>query len=213
MPSGPRDKTVETMGPKMAAIYARFEAAAAPYRTGAVCRIGCASCCIEVGRVDATTLEGLVIRHHLRALPKARRSALQKALEHDRCRRRQGARFGRCPFLQKNDTCRIYSLRPFSCRQLYSLRPCTGQGPTVHRRSVELANAAVAELQRLDANGYSGHLSDVLELLDDDRFRRFYLAGGFDPNRVMAFARPRGMVINRMVAGETSLPVPPEGGQ
>ena len=52
------------------------------------------------------------------------------------------------------------------------------------------------DLQHLDRNGYSGPLSFILELLDDDVFRRFYLAGGFDPARIMAFARPRGLAIN-----------------
>ena len=184
-----------TMRARLAAVYARFEAVAAPFTAGAVCRIGCAACCIDVGRVDATTMEGMVIRNRLLGLPKARRIGFEKALARDR-RLRQESGFLRCPFLQKNDTCAIYALRPFACRQLYSLRPCVGQGPTVHRRTVELARDAVAELQHLDPNGYSGPLSYILELLDDDAFRRFYLAGGFDPARVMAFARPRGLAIN-----------------
>jgi hypothetical protein len=188
-------KATETMEMQLAEIYGRFDAAAAPFKAGAVCRVGCASCCIDVGRVEATTMEGLLIRIHLCSLPKARRASFEKALARDRRRRREGG-FLRCPFLQKNDRCAIYAWRPFACRQLYSLRPCTGQGPTVHRRTVELARNAVAELQHIDRNGYSGPLSYILELLDDDSFRRFYLAGGFDPARIMAFARPRGLAIN-----------------
>jgi len=42
--------------------------------------------------------------------------------------------------------------------------------------------------------------SYILELLDDDAFRGFYLSGGFDPVRIMAFARPRGLSINRIAA-------------
>ena len=211
MAEGPHDTTTEALQRRLDGVYRRFEAAAAPFMAGAVCRIGCAACCIDVGRVDATTMEAVVIHRHLRTLPRARRKEVEKALGRDRRRRRPGPAFARCPFLQKNDTCMIYALRPFACRQLYSLRPCAGQGPTVHRRTVDLARAAVAELQRLDANGYSGHLSFVLELLDDDAFRRFYLAGGCDPGRLMAFARPRGLVINRMVAGDESLPETPAG--
>ncbi len=186
---------IATMRGQLAAVYERFDAAAAPFRAGAVCRVGCAACCIEVGRVDATTMEGMSIRGYLHSLPKARRTAFEKALVRDRLRRREGG-FLRCPFLQKNDSCAIYAWRPFSCRQLYSLHPCTGQGPTVHRRSVELARDAVAELQHLDRNGYCGPVSYVLELLDDNAFRSFYLAGEFDPARIMAFARPRGLAIN-----------------
>lgn len=208
----PQATTTDALQRRLDGVYRRFQAAAAPFMAGTVCRIGCASCCVDVGRVDATTMEAVVIHRHLRTLSRPRRKEVEKALGRDRRRRRQGPAFARCPFLQKNDTCMIYALRPFACRQLYSLRPCLGKGPTVHRRTVDLARAAVAELQRLDANGYSGHLSFVLGLLDDDDFRRFYLAGRFDPGRVMDFARPRGLVINRMVAGAECLPDPGAGG-
>ena len=191
---------MDGVGENLEAIYAQFERRAAPYRAAAVCRPGCALCCTRVGNVDATTMEALRIGQHLARLPRARRSALEKALSRNRRQKQRGG-FVRCPFLQKNDTCMIYDLRPFSCRQLYSLAVCTEQGPTVHRQAVDLAKETVAALQRLDADGYSGHISYVLELLDDDAFRSFYLSGGFDPARVMAFARPRGLVINRLVAG------------
>jgi Fe-S-cluster containining protein len=180
-------------------LYTDFQVRSAPYRVHAVCRPGCARCCIEVGNVDATTLEGLRIYNHLRHLPRPRRMELTKALARNR-RLKQRPGHVRCPFLQKNETCLIYPVRPFSCRQLYSLTLCGDQGPTVHRQAVALARETVAALQRLDANGYCGHLSFVLELLDDDDFRSFYLAGGFDPARIMAFARPRGLAINRIVA-------------
>ena len=193
---------MDAVGENLEAIYAQFERRAAPYRALAVCRAGCALCCIRVGNVDATTMEALRIRQYLAHLPRARRASMEKALSRNRRLKQQGG-FVRCPFLQKNDTCMIYDRRPFSCRQLYSLTVCTDQGPTVHRRVVDLAKETVAALQRLDAGGYCGHISYVLELLDDDTFRAFYLSGGFDPARIMDFARPRGLVINRMVAGGT----------
>jgi len=178
-------------------IYQDFQRQAAPFLEGAVCRPGCARCCIEVGNVDATTLEGMRIRAFLHSLPRPQRLEIGKALERNRRLKRKPG-YVRCPFLQKNDTCRIYPVRPFSCRQVYSLTPCTGAGPTVHRQVAHLARETVAALQRLDANGYAGHLSYILELLDDDQFRAFYLAGGFDPARIMHFARPRGLSINRL---------------
>ncbi len=187
-------------------LYAEFQQKAAPYRSGAVCRPGCARCCIEVGNVDAVTLEGLRIRNFVQRLARPRRMDLAKALARNRRLKRQPGHV-RCPFLLKNNTCGIYPVRPFSCRQLYSLTPCSDGGPTVHRQAVALARETVAALQRLDANGYSGHLSFILELLDDEDFRAFYLAGGFDPGRIMAFARPRGLSINRIAApASTSSP-------
>jgi Fe-S-cluster containining protein len=188
--------TEEAIAENLERLYAEFERRAAPYRIGAVCRPGCARCCIAVGNVDAVTLEGLRIHAFLGDLPRPRRMALAKALARNR-RLKQQPGHVRCPFLQKNDTCLIYPVRPFSCRQLYSLVLCKDHGPTVHRQAAALARETVAALQHLDANGYSGHLSFILELLDDDAFRVFYLAGGFDPARIMAFARPRGLSINR----------------
>jgi len=178
-------------------IYADYYQRAAPFLAGAVCRPGCARCCIEVGDVDATTLEGLRIRNFLQSLPRPQRLEIAKALARNR-RFKQQPGHVRCPFLQKNDTCRIYPVRPFSCRQVYSLTACAEGGPTVHRQAAALAREAVAALQRLDANGYSGHLSYILELLDDDALRAFYRAGGFDPGRIMRFARPRRLSINRL---------------
>ena len=55
--------TTETMRGQITDIYECFDAAAAPFKAGAVCRVGCAACCIDVGRVDATTIEGLLIRN------------------------------------------------------------------------------------------------------------------------------------------------------
>jgi hypothetical protein len=113
-------------------------------------------------------------------------------------------------FPQKNDTCRIYPVRPLSCRQVCSLGLCSGNGPTVHRQAAALARETVVALQRLDANGYAGHLICLLELLDDGAFRAFYLAGAFDPARIMHFARPRKFSINRMAVADS--PGPATGG-
>ncbi len=93
-------------------------------------------------------------------------------------------------------------VRPFSCRQLYSLRPCEEKGPTVHRQAAALAKETVQKIQRLDDTGYSGHLTYILTLLDDNCFRRLYLAGGFDPAAISAFGKSHGIVINRMVSQE-----------
>jgi len=183
---------------RMRVVYDRFEAETADFRRDAVCEPGCAFCCTNMGPVDVTTLEGLLIRKQMGKLNRARAAALAKQLNRDIRKREQGQK-NQCPFLQKNKRCMIYASRPFSCRQLYSLQPCGAQGPTVHREVVELARAAVARLQAIDDSGYSGHLSYILHMLGSEKFLQVYRAGGFKPEEVMVFGKRHQIVINRMM--------------
>jgi hypothetical protein len=191
-----------SMTTQLQEIYTRFETDAAPYTRGAVCTVGCAFCCTSVGDVDITTLEGWVIRGHLAGLPRKQRLGLEKALAGNRRKKAQHSRVP-CPFLKAELTCAIYAVRPFSCRRLYSLKKCGDTGPTLHREAAALSDAAVAALQRLDDTGYSGHISHILKLLDMPRFRKRYLAGGFEPAEIMAFGKAHGIVINRFMAART----------
>lgn len=122
-----------------------------------------------------------------------------KRLNRDIRKKEKGEK-NRCPFLQKNSRCLIYDIRPFSCRQLYSLKKCGEQGPTVHRRAVELARTAVARIQAVDDTGYSGHLSYILHMLESEKFLRVYRTGGFKPDEIRLFGKSHNIVINRMVA-------------
>jgi hypothetical protein len=181
---------------ELARIYERFERDVRAFKREAVCRLGCTFCCTDVGNVDVNTIEAVVIRERMDTFPEARRRALEKRLARNRKERgRQSS--ARCAFLDDTGRCLIYEVRPFSCRQLYSLSKCDGQGPTVHRQAVSLAGEAVREIQRLDDTGYSGHLSFILCLLDDARFRRTYLRGEFDPSQIMEFGKSHGIIINR----------------
>ena len=137
---------------KLYEIYAEFEAAASDFRQAAVCAPGCAFCCTEMGTVDITTLEGLLIRERLSKMNRPVTAKIAKRLKRDIRKKEKGEK-NRCPFLQKNNRCLIYGVRPFSCRQLYSLKKCGKQGPTVHRQAVELARAAVARIQTVDDTG------------------------------------------------------------
>ena len=83
----------------------------------------------------------------------------------------------RCPFLDEEASCRIYEVRPFSCRRLYSVKKCDGQGAVVHRQAFVLGQKAEKELQELDPEGCSGHLSFILHLLESEAFRRDYVQG------------------------------------
>lgn len=94
----------------------------------------------------------------------------------------------------------IYAVRPFACRRVYSLHVCTKEmPPQLHRRVMERAAETVATLQRLDRNGYTGHLSYILHMLDAPRFTQTYLKGESKPEEVAAFGKSHSIVINKMV--------------
>lgn len=180
------------------AIYQAFDDRSREYRQAAVCRPGCAFCCSQAGRIDITTLEGLRIRNKMAQMGKPVRKQLVKSLEKER-RQREKQEAAPCPFLLKNNTCRIYDLPPFACRRLYSLETCGPKGPTLHRQVVEMAAQSVQEIQRLDDTGYSGHISDILFMLNAPRFRETYLSGGFEPSEIMDFGKAHGIIIHRFV--------------
>jgi Fe-S-cluster containining protein len=176
-------------------IYERFEQDASEYKKDAICKIGCTFCCTDVGNVDTTTLEGVIIRERVKKFPKRLGDAVTKRVTQNRLEK-QHKKIVPCPFLKEDDTCLIYDIRPFSCRQLYSVRKCEGRGPTVHRQARELAKQAVRKMQQLDDTGYSGHLSFILHLLDSPGFLKLYLSGGFDPGKIATFGKAHGLIIN-----------------
>ena len=184
---------------KIAEIYDRFEADTAAYRRAAACAKGCAFCCSDAGAIDITTLEGLVIREQISRMPRARQASIKKALARDMKKRRAGST-SPCPFLTKTKTCMIYAARPFACRRIYSLHVCAKDKPAlIHRQVMDLAKNSIGALQRLDENGYSGHISYILHMLDAPKFRNTYLAGDFKPEEIMVFGQRHAIVINKMV--------------
>jgi len=179
----------------LAAIYRAHEQAVQPFTQDAICRPGCSFCCTHYGRLDATTLEGLAIRRRLALFNGRQQVRLRDRIRRNRIEKEAG-KASVCPFLDNDGRCRIYEVRPFSCRQLYSLKPCRDSGPTVHRQAVALARQAVRTIQRLDDTGYSGHLTFLLALLEDRRFRCLYSGGGFDPAGIEVFGKAHGLTIN-----------------
>jgi len=189
---------IDTRRGQLERIYDDFDRLVIDFKAGAVCNKGCAYCCTHFGTVDITTLEGYVIWNWMESLKKSSRSEIWKKIIRNSRQKEKGETV-RCPFLQKNNTCRIYPIRPFSCRQLYSIKACEGTGPTVHRQAVDYSKAAVCRIQQLDDTGYSGHISYVLNLLNDSIFRKTYLSGGFDPSKIMEYGKSHGIGINRML--------------
>jgi len=49
-------------------IYERFETDAHKFKKDAICKIGCTYCCTDVGNVDTTTLEGVIILERVNSL-------------------------------------------------------------------------------------------------------------------------------------------------
>ena len=187
---------LEEKNERLKEIYERFESDASEFKKHAICKTGCTYCCTDAGNVDIITLEGVIIRERVNSLPQPLKGRVKKKIAQNKLEKEKG-KIARCPFLKEDDTCLIYDIRPFSCRQLYSIRECSGRGPTVHRQSTELAREAVKEIQRLDDTGYSGHISFILYLLDMPGFRKLYLSGGFDPGKIAKFGKPHRLVINR----------------
>lgn len=183
---------------KLQAIYGDFEAAAAPYKAEAACAKGCAFCCTDAGSIHITTLEGRVIQDCIQRLPRNRQVAVKKALAAD-MKRRERSQPSACPLLKKNRACMIYDHRPFACRRIYSLKTCSpSQHPALSKQVMALGDTAIKALQALDDNGYSGHLSYILHMLETPAFLGIYLAGEYRPEAIMQFGKSHGIVINRM---------------
>ena len=157
-------------------LYDKYERLVEPFKSQAVCEKGCASCCIDVGSVGAATLEGLIILEYLQGWDHQAIEEINRRLRENR-REKLNSVFVRCAFLDGEESCRIYTVRPYSCRRLYSVRKCEGQGAVVHRQAVVLGQKIEKELQELDPDGCSGHLSFILDLLKKETFRQGYLKG------------------------------------
>jgi hypothetical protein len=181
---------------KLRSIYESFDKDVAEYRKNAVCERGCNFCCTSMGNIDIVTLEGILILEELEKMEEDLRGEIADRIARNRSDKEDGKKPA-CPFQSGEGACLIYEVRPFSCRQLYSLRTCSSSGPLLHRQAAVISQATVREIQELDDTGYSGHISFVLHLLDMREFRRTYLAGGFNPALIAGFGKAHGIIINR----------------
>jgi len=178
------------------ALYEQYERVVQPFKEQAVCEKGCASCCIDVGNVGATTLEGLIIREYLQGWDHLAIDEINRSLKENRSEKLNSA-LVRCPFLDEEASCDIYAVRPFSCRRLYSVKKCHGQGAVVHKQAVVLGQKIERELQELDPGGCSGHLSFILHLLEQDTFRRGYLKGSWKVEDFRDIIEPYELVVHK----------------
>ena len=177
-------------------IYQNYALEAAQFKEQAVCGRGCSFCCTAVGKIDIVTIEGLILLERLESMPISEAKRISQRLERDRESRLEGKKSA-CPFLDGEEACLVYDIRPFSCRQLYSLRKCAQNGPLVHKQAVSLAQIVVRKIQKLDCTGYSGHHSFILQLLQYEAFKKTYSSGNFDPGRLQKFGKKHRIMINR----------------
>ena len=186
---------------RLADIYESYAEQVHVFLQVAACKAGCAYCCTHYGNLDITTLEGLSIRHHVETLPRPLQIRIRKSAERNK-KRKEKRLPSDCPFLTPEKTCMVYETRPLSCRQLYSVKVCgkAGPGPVIHRQAVTVTRQYVQKMQQLDATGYSGHLTYILHLLDRRDFQSIYLSGAYDPQRIAAFGKSHGILINRVVS-------------
>lgn len=184
---------------KLNDIYSRFETKTFEYKKDAACDKGCGYCCKEAGKIDITTLEGLIIRKAMEGFERSRQKSLTKLFQQE-IRKREKKVMATCPFLMKNNACMIYEVRPFSCRRIYSTHVCSRENPPiVNRQVMEAANQSIKELQQLDINGYSGHLSFILYMLSTPAFLDTYIKGKFKPEEIMEFGKSHKIIINKMM--------------
>ncbi|CCK80680.1 YkgJ family cysteine cluster protein [Desulfobacula toluolica] len=180
-------------------IYQTFEAKTREYKDDTACEKGCGFCCKEAGKIEITTLEGLVIRKAMQGFARSRQKTLTKLFQQE-IKKRENNVVAPCPFLMKNNACMIYDVRPFSCRRIYSTHVCTLRNPPmVNRRVMEAADQSIKQLQQLDFNGYSGHLSYILYMLSTPAFLDTYEKGEFKPEEIMEFGKAHKIAINRMM--------------
>ena len=183
---------------KLKELYSQYEKDVAEFKKSAACIKGCADCCIDVGNIDITTLEGIIIYDRVATFEEPLKSRIRAGLAQNKTEREKGM-LSRCAFLKADKTCLIYDIRPFSCRWLYSIKKCEGASPTIHRRALNLAKNTIKKIQQPDSKGYSGHISYILSLLDNEAFRKLYLQGKFKPQKIAHFGRSHGLSINRTV--------------
>ena len=183
---------------KLRELYDQYEREVVEFKKAAACEIRCADCCIDVGNIDITTLEGIIIYEQIASFEEQIHTEIKNRLAKNKAEREE-KKLSRCAFLNEDKLCIIYDIRPFSCRQLYSVKRCDGASPTIHRQAVEIGRQIREKIQQLDLSGYSGHISYILYLLDNDNFRKCYLSGKSDPKRIFDFGRSHGILINRFL--------------
>jgi Fe-S-cluster containining protein len=157
------------------------------------CRKYCAHCCTS--NVTLTTLEGYKILDHLITAGKldiieglkysAATTRYQPQISTNRLAELYAAEakvpeegvadeWEECSLLAQN-ACSIYDLRPFGCRCFVSRKNCTETGfADIDEFTASVNTVFLQTIEHLDADGCSGNLIDVLQLMVSEDNRRAY---------------------------------------
>jgi len=182
------------------------------------CKRGCAHCCTR--NVTLTTLEGY---HLTETLAASGRTDLVRRLEvgadgnrfrplvttneiaeiclrgEDPPEEESDPDWGVCGLLTENE-CPLYGVRPFGCRCMVSARNCGETGAADMDPFVVTVNTVILQyIEHVDADGYSGNLTDVLLWMEAEENRGYYRESTLTHP-------PRGLIPNRPVK---ALMVPP----
>ena len=189
-------------------IYSIYDEFIAPYDTA--CKKYCSFCCTR--NVTATTLEGYNIAQYLNSAEEM--SFRYNRIENQAHKKRfqplfttngfvelceQGAelpeeendyRWGQCPLLQ-NEHCPIYAVRPFGCRCMISRYNCGENGyADMDPFVLTVNNVFLQYIEHVDADGYTGNLTDMLIFMKSRENRQNYakrsqliLTEGLIPNQ------------------------------
>jgi len=170
------------------AVYDRFCAT-----LDVACKKYCAHCC--TANVTLTTLEGYKIVDHLIATGKldvidglkhmaatpryqpqisTNRLAELYAAEAKVPEEEMAAEWEECSLLAKN-VCAIYDLRPFGCRCFVSRKNCAETGyADIDEFTASVNTMFLQTIEHLDADGCSGNLINVLQVMASEDNRRAY---------------------------------------
>ena len=157
------------------------------------CKKYCAHCCTS--NVTLTTLEGYKIVDHLIAdgrldiidglKPMAAATRYQPQISTNRLaelyaaearvpEEEMAAEWEECSLLAKN-VCAIYDLRPFGCRCFISRKNCAETGyADIDEFTASVNTVFLQTIEHLDADGCSGNLIDVLQVMAAEDNRRAY---------------------------------------
>jgi hypothetical protein len=203
-----------TLLDRMVEIYERFVG-----QFDLACEKFCAHCCSA--NVTMTTLEGHRIHTHLektgamhyletitqhshpeRFMPRVSINRLADicARDDEPPEEHPNPDAGPCPVLADN-ACPLYPVRPFGCRCMVSARNCGETGfADMDPFILTVNNMFLQFLEHVDAQGYTGNFTDVMQFLAPDENRQKYAAGQLD-------GAPAGLVANQPVF---VLMIPPE---
>jgi hypothetical protein len=105
-----------------------------------------------------------------------------------------------CPLLADQE-CPVYAFRPFGCRCMVSAQNCRETGwADMDPFTLTVNNVVLQYIEQIDADGYTGNLSDLLVFMASEDHRQMYRKGQLSP-------LPPNLIPNRRMK---ALMVPPE---